>query len=175
MHDTLMRATEKLRRTLETDYPDAYGDIRAVRSVLRIMADANKTVSEGIERANGIVRSLQNFARLDEAEFQTVDLHEGIDSALALLEGWLGMHIAVIRSYGDIRPVYCSPGQLNQVFINVLRNAIDAIEGPGKITISTSGTDDDMCIRIIDNGRGIQRPTNWRASSISTSRRKATA
>jgi len=84
------------------------------------MADANRIVSEGIERASGIVGSLRNFARLDEAEFQVVDLHQGIDSALTLLDSQLGERITVVRNYGEIQPVHCAPGQLNQVFMHLL-------------------------------------------------------
>ncbi len=155
MHDTLVRATEKLRQALETGYPDAYGDARTVQPVLKTMADANRIVSEGIERASGIVASLRNFARLDEAEFQTVDLHEGIDSALTLLESQMGEKVAVVKNYGDIEPVYCAPGQLNQVFMHLLKNALQAIEETGQITISTSSADDMVYVRIRDTGVGI--------------------
>ena len=155
MHDTLVRATEKLRQALETGYPDAYGDARTVRPVLKTMADANRIVSAGIERASGIVASLRNFARLDEAEFQTVDLHEGIDSALTLLKGQLGEKVAVVKNYGAIEPVYCAPGQLNQVFMHLLKNALQAIEETGEITISTSRADDMVHVRIRDTGVGI--------------------
>ena len=155
MHDTLVRATEKLRQTLATDYPDAYGDVRTVQPVLKTMADANRIVSEGIERVSGIVASLRNFARLDEAEFQTVDIHEGIDSALTLLESQMGEKVAVVKNYGDIEPVYCAPGQLNQVFMHLLKNALQAIEETGEITISTSGADDMVYVRIRDTGVGI--------------------
>ena len=155
MQDTLVRATEKLRQALETAYPDAYGDGRTVQPVLKIMSDANRIVFEGIERASGIIDSLRNFARLDEAEFQIVDLHEGIDSVLTLLENPLGERIIVDKNYGEIQPVYCSPGQLNQVFMHLLKNAIEAIEGSGNITISTCEADDGVCVRIRDTGRGI--------------------
>ena len=155
MHDTLVRATEKLRQALETAYPDAYGDTRAIQPVLKIMSDANRIVSAGIQRVSGIVDSLRNFARLDEAEFQMAHLHEGLDSALTLLQSQLGKSISVIKSYGDIRPIYCSPGQLNQVFMHLLKNAIQAIEQTGEIEIDTFEADDKVWVQISDTGVGI--------------------
>ena len=155
MHDTLVRATEKLRQALQKSYPDAYGDDRAIQPVLKIMGDANHIVAEGIERVAGIVDSLRNFARLDEAEFQVVDLHDGIDSTLTLLENQLGNRITIDKDYGELPQIHCSPGQLNQVFMHLLKNAIAAIEGSGEITIKTSVADDQVCIRIRDTGKGI--------------------
>ena len=155
MHDTLVRATEKLRQTLEASYPEAYADDRAIQPILKIMADANRTVSEGIRRVSGIVGSLRNFARLDEAEFQIVDLHEGMDSALTLLESQLGAQVTVRKEFGELPPVHCSPGQLNQVFMHLLKNANAGIDGAGEIAISTFTAEALVCVRISDTGRGI--------------------
>jgi signal transduction histidine kinase len=87
----------------------------------------------GTDRIREIVVSLRNFSRLDEAEFKAVDLHEGIDSTLLILQHRLkaqpeSPEIRVIRDYGDLPLVECYPGQLNQVLMNILANAIDAIE-----------------------------------------------
>ena len=155
MHDTLVRATEKLSQALKTDYPNAYDDNRAIQPVLKIMSDANRIVAEGIERTTGIVDSLRNFARLDEAEFQVVDLCEGLDSVLTLLGSQLGEQIVLHKEYGEMQPVACSPGQLNQVFMHLLKNAIEAIEDTGDITIRTSLRDARASVRISDTGRGI--------------------
>ena len=130
------------------------GHVR-LQSVFEVVADANRVIASGTERVSTVVGSLRNFARLDEAEFQTVDIHEGIDSVLTLLESPMGERIIVDRNYGEIQPIYCSPGQLNQVFMHLLKNAIEAIEGSGNITISTGETDDEVCVRISDTGRGI--------------------
>jgi signal transduction histidine kinase len=114
-------------------------------------------VAEGIARVSGIVDSLRHFARLDEAEFQLDDLHGGIDSALVLLGSQIGEHITVRKNYGDIEPIYCSPGQLNQVFMHLLKNALQAIEGSGEINISTFATDAAVCVCVCigDSGSGI--------------------
>ncbi len=86
----------------------------------------------GTDRICGIVNSLRNFSRLDESEVKIVDVHEGIDSTLMLLENRLQAKpgfsaIAVVKKYGNLPQVECYPGQLNQVFMNILSNAIDAL------------------------------------------------
>jgi adenylate cyclase len=88
----------------------------------------------GSERIREIVMSLRNFSRLDEAAVKRVNLHEGLDSALMLLQGRLQQRserpaIQVIKQYGALPLVECYAGQLNQVFMHVLTNAIDAIDG----------------------------------------------
>jgi signal transduction histidine kinase len=155
MHNTLMRATDKLQKTLVDRFPDACRETPSVQSVFGIMAEANRVIAEGIGRVSGIVESLRNFAHLDEAEFQFSDVHEGLDSALTLLAGQIDDGITVNKSYGDIEPVYCSPGQLNQVFMHLLKNALQAIEGVGEIAIATSTVNDSVCIHIGDTGKGI--------------------
>ena len=154
MHDTLIRAIDKLTQTLETTFP-AVRDNRTIQSMFEVMANANRVIANGTERVSAVVGSLRNFARLDEAEFQTVDIHEGIDSALTLLESSISEKVAVTKNYGDNEPVYCAPGQLNQVFMHLLKNALQAIEETGAIEISTSTVDDMVYIRISDTGIGI--------------------
>jgi len=87
----------------------------------------------GTERIREIVKSLRNFSRLNEAEFKVVDIHEGLDSALMILHNRLKPKadrpgIEIIKEYGHLPPVECCPGQLNQVFMNLLTNAIDALD-----------------------------------------------
>lgn len=150
MHDTLVRAIDKLQRQLEEDREN-----RAIQSIFKVIADANEVIANGTERVNRIVGSLRNFARLDEAEFQVVNLHEGIESALTLLDSQLGEKIAIRKNFGDIPPINCAPGQLNQVFMHLLKNAIEAIEDSGQIEISTFADQSSVCVRISDTGRGM--------------------
>ena len=112
-------------------------------------------MASGAERVGSIVGSLRDFARLDEAEFQVVGLHVGIDSALTLLQNRIGENITVVKKYGDIPPIYCSPGQLNQVFMHLLKNALQAIEERGEISVSTFEADDKVYVQISDTGVGI--------------------
>jgi two-component system, NtrC family, sensor kinase len=121
----------------------------------------------GTNRIREIVLSLRNFSRLDEAEFKAVDIHEGIDSTLLLLQHRFKAtstrpEILVVRDYAVLPHVECYAGQLNQVFINLLTNAIDALEEVktkgilSQITIRTSVINAHLIeIAIADNGVGI--------------------
>ncbi|MBD2337037.1 HAMP domain-containing histidine kinase [Calothrix sp. FACHB-156] len=128
----------------------------------------------GTDRIRRIVLSLRNFSRMDEADFKTVDIHEGIDSTLLILQHRLKAQsnypaIEVIKDYSSLPPVECYAGQLNQVFMNILSNAIDALEEnntkrtaaeiqaqPSQINIRTSTIDAQWIeIAIADNGVGI--------------------
>ena len=123
----------------------------------------------GTERIKGIVNSLRNFSRVDEADFKAVDIHEGIDSTLMILRNRLEEKakypkIEVFKEYGEFPLVECYPGQLNQVFMNLLGNAIDALEELNtnlrspKIWISTHMiTPNFVVITIKDNGQGMNQ------------------
>ena len=117
MHDTLVRALGKLEQALGTS--QEFSNNQMVQSAFKVMGDASRVIATGAHRVTDIVRSLRNFARLDEAEFQVADFHEGIESTLMLLLPQIGDNITVIKDYGDIEPIYCSPGKLNQVFTRV--------------------------------------------------------
>jgi GAF domain-containing protein len=143
-----------------------------------IVEDLPKMLSSmrvGTERIRQIVLSLRNFSRLDQAEMKPVDIHSGIDSTLLILQHRLKAKpespgIEVVKHYGNLPLVECYAGQLNQVFMNVLSNAIDALEhqrecsseplGGQKITIFTEvgqlkGNVPSAIIRIVDNGLGM--------------------
>ncbi|KAF3889920.1 MULTISPECIES: MASE1 domain-containing protein [Nostocales] len=128
----------------------------------------------GTDRIRSIVLSLRNFSRMDEAEFKTVDIHEGIESTLLILQHRLKdkpecRAIEVKRDYGSLPQIECYPGQLNQVLMNILVNAIDALEevnakrtyqqieeNPSQITIRTAVKDIQWIeISVADNGPGM--------------------
>ncbi len=118
-----------------------------------------KSTKVGAERIKAIVLSLRNFSRLDESEFKQADVHEGIDSTLLILQHRYHPAIVIERDYGELPPIDCYPGQLNQVFLNLLGNAIDALEAANiaqpKIRIWTKAIDNQIEIHIADNGIGI--------------------
>ena len=96
-------------------------------------------IEEGSSRTAAIVKGLRNFSRLDEDEKKKADINEGIESTLVLLQNKLQQHkIEVVKSFGLIPEIDCFPGQLNQVFLNLLTNSIDAIREEGKIFVTTS-------------------------------------
>ncbi|XGV95304.1 MAG: PAS domain S-box protein [Leptolyngbya sp. BL-A-14] len=121
----------------------------------------------GADRIQKIVLALRNFSRMDEADVKQVDVHEGIDSTLMILQSRLKGRagetgIEVMKDYGQLPAVECYPGQLNQVFMNILSNAIDALEEssevdrPPKIRIQTESVNSEsIVIRIADNGCGM--------------------
>ena len=129
--------------------------------------DLPKTLSSmkiGADRIREIVVSMRNFSRSDDGNMKSADIHEGIDSTLVILNHRLKQGIQVIKQYGKLPTVECSPAQLNQVFMNVIGNAIDALEEVKKgdkgysptIWISTEVTADNaVTVKIRDNGPGI--------------------
>ena len=104
-----------------------------------------------------ILASLRSFTRLDESLYQKADVHEGLDAALILLEHETRDGATVDRQYGDIPPILCYPGELNQAFMNLLLNAIEATPDTGAITIRTYRSKDKVHIEISDTGVGISR------------------
>lgn len=107
------------------------------------------------ERVTEIVRSLRNFARLDEAEEKRADLHDGILSTLTLLRHELKQGIQVETDFGKIPELLCHPNQLNQVFMNLMVNAVQAMEPPGKLMITTRETEGEVVLQFSDTGVGI--------------------
>lgn len=108
------------------------------------------------ERISRIVRSLKSFARLDESDFQKAHVHECLDTTLTLLHHELKNRIEVVRNYGDLPEILCFPNELNQVFMNLFVNAVQAIRDKGQIVVSTSRDRDSIYIKITDSGSGIQ-------------------
>ncbi|MEL6490876.1 MAG: PAS domain-containing protein [Cyanobacteria bacterium J06634_6] len=149
-------------------YPDPTEEIETALEDLDIdfvrqdLPKLLKSMSVGTERIREIVLSLRNFSRLDESEVKTVDIHEGIDSTLVILNHRLKSDnekkaIAVTKQYGELPMVDCYPSQLNQVLMNILANAIEALEKQPdpEIAIATEVKQDFVNIHIKDNGPGI--------------------
>lgn len=128
-------------------------DLNMWLSTLNKSVDITLTASR---RIADIISSLKNFSRLDEAEYQVVDIHEGIESSLTLLGQKKLGHVNVIKKYGRLPLIGCYPGLLNQVFINLISNAALAIVESGKISISTYREENEVIIDINDTGVGIQ-------------------
>lgn len=115
-------------------------------------------IREGARRTAEIVNGLRNFSRLDETELKNADIHKGIDNTLLLLNNKIKRQgITVNKDYTpNLQKIICYPGQLNQVFMNILSNAMDAIQhDKGEISISTHRIDDELHIKIRDNGEGM--------------------
>ncbi len=121
-------------------------------------------IEEGAERTKKIVLGLRSFSRIDEDEFKKVDIHEGIESTLMLLRNKIKNRIEVHKSYGKLPQVECMPGKLNQVFMNIINNASEAIPDKGDIFITTSVNNkrDIITISIKDNGTGMKEKVKRR-------------
>ena len=175
IHDLL-----RLVQLYQQHYPSPVAELETEIEAIELeflMTDLPKLLASmriGAERIQEIVLSLRTFSRMDEAEVKAVNLHAGLDSTLTILHNRLKFkveetEIQVIKEYGELPPVECYPGQLNQVFMNILSNAIDAIatrfeskkllneELPRpEIRIRTEFLSNDrVAIRIADSGCGI--------------------
>ncbi|XHX78026.1 MAG: sensor histidine kinase [Stenomitos frigidus ULC029] len=164
----------------QTEFPDLTPALRAKMDEIDLAflhEDVLKLLTSmqvGTDRIRGIVTSLRNFSRLDEAQVKAVDLHEGLESTLLILQHRLKAKVhcpttVLVRAYGDLPLVECHPGPLNQVFMNLLVNALDALEEsnpnrtyqaikaqPNQITIRTTVIDAEWVeIAIADNGSGM--------------------
>jgi signal transduction histidine kinase len=116
-------------------------------------------IREGADRTRKIVGDLRVFARTPDDVWQPVDLHDDLESSLTLLNHLLKDRIAVVRRYGSVGPVECVRSQIDQVFLNVLANAAQAIPGPGTITIETRREGPMAVIDIADTGPGMAPET----------------
>jgi len=138
-----LRKIEKLRS--EEDLPFLLQDLD------QLLADSR----EGMERIGGIVHGLKKFARVDEDELQEADINDGIEAALKITHNELKYKCQIHKKLDKLPLVCCYPGQLNQVFMNLLINAAQAIPEWGDITVETEATDSHVVIRIADTGVGI--------------------
>jgi two-component system NtrC family sensor kinase len=110
---------------------------------------------EGTERVKKIVQDLRIFSRMDHAELQNADLNEEIERALALMEPRFSNEIEVEREFGELPRVRCYAGQLNQVILNLLMNACDALGERGTIRIRTQRRGEGVRLEFSDDGPGI--------------------
>jgi signal transduction histidine kinase len=156
IHSNNQSAKKALERLIaDLDGRDGAGGLSGQAATLARMLDMNVVNDAASRRIIEIVTNLRRFARLDEAEWKAADLRAGIDETLALVEHQTRGRIEVVRTYGEIPVVQCYPGQLNQVFMNLIVNAIQAIEGEGRIEVECSREADSVSVRVRDNGRGI--------------------
>lgn len=128
---------------------------RSFRQSLEILRENTDLAATASERIVQIVRSLKNFARLDEAEFQKTDIHQGLDSTLTLIHHEIKNKVRIEKRYGKVPSIPAFPNQLNQVFMNILVNAAQSIESQGTITLETSARAGKVYVRISDTGKGI--------------------
>lgn len=133
-------------------------DLNFVREEIKSLLSG---IGEGAKRTAEIIRSLKNFSRLDENDTKPVDLNEGLDSTLVLLRSTFPSNLSIVKNYAELPKVECMPGKLNQVFMNLISNAIQAIKGKNpmdeqeQLTITTWNEDQQVKISIKDSGSGM--------------------
>lgn len=128
------------------------------KDIGELLKETNEIDSEAIARINGLVVSLRKFVRLDEAELQEADINKEIDLTLDLIRHETKNRIEIVKKYGKLPPIKCYPNMLNQVFMNILVNATQAIKGAGTIGIDTLYKNKKLVVKIRDNGCGIKEP-----------------
>lgn len=144
-----LSSIEKLKKQIDIDY---------VKSEIESLV---KGIQEGAERTAEIVRGLRNFSRLDESEIKTVNIHEGIDATLVLLKNMLPENVKIEKDFRANGNIECFPGKLNQVFMNILSNGLQAIKekehqnAEERISIATKDIGNQVEIRIKDTGMGM--------------------
>jgi two-component system, NtrC family, sensor kinase len=152
-HDVLRRALNKLQDILADEVVDAH-ELEEVRRIVRAVDGILKVNDIAVTRITTLVRSLRTFGRLDRAQIDWADLHEGIDSTLAILAHETA-NVTVERDYGPLPLVRCHPDQLNQVWMNLIVNALHAMADGGRLTVRTSHEGDEVAIIVTDTGTGI--------------------
>jgi two-component system NtrC family sensor kinase len=147
------------KATLPADLMQAVNSLKTEIRYEKLVGDLDSIIAdcrEGADRICDVVKNLRLFSRLDEAEIKKVDIHSGIDSTLKLLSRYFsGGRVSLRRDYGDLPPVNCYAGQLNQVWMNLLVNAAQAIQNHGEVCISTKLEENSVKIAIFDSGCGI--------------------
>ena len=144
------------------DAESANGSETTLNRGLHFLADSIETelllteITDSIARISALVMAAKQYSQLDRAPYQVVDVHDLLDSTLAMLSGAIGDGIAVVKDYArDLPRIPCFPGELNQVWTNLVDNAVSAMNGSGTLTIRTSLERDQLLVDIGDTGPGV--------------------
>jgi len=159
------RVVEFLKTQAEI-FPQEAGDDRAIRlaeirrqlKIEPILDDLPSLIAEsldGVERVRKIVQNLKSFSRVDQSDYSLADINQCLDDTLNIIWNELKYKCTVKKDYGDLPQTRCYPQQLNQVFMNLLVNAAQAIESKGEIAITTRASETEITIAIADSGSGI--------------------
>lgn len=157
-HDVVKRSLSRLHDILEDDVVDE-DELVEVRKIVRALNGTLRVNDLAVERVLELVGSLRSFGRPDRAEVDRADVVEGIETALTLLRHKIGDGIVVERDLEPLPPIECFPVEVNQVFMNLLLNAVQALEehsdGRGTVTIRTRPAEDGVRVEVEDDGPGM--------------------
>ena len=116
-------------------------------------------IENGANRTAEIVKDLRNFSRLDEASLKKASVEDGLDSTLSILKNKYKDRVEVVKEYANLEPIDCYAGKLNQVFMNIINNGVQAIEGRGTLTLKTEDKGENVVVTIRDSGSGMTEET----------------
>lgn len=156
-NEVILRSLEILKKTLfDASAEPRQASLEKARDILETCRSLAAVDKIACERITAVIRGLKTFSRGDSSELRKVDLHECIQSTLKLTQGEFRRRILVETDFGELPPIEGHPQMLTQVFLNLLVNAGQAIEGEGKITIRTRREGDFVHVSITDTGKGIK-------------------
>jgi two-component system, NtrC family, sensor kinase len=150
--DTSKRTYKKIKKIIKSGIN---GDSKELDKLLDFMNNSLKNSGDATERIEMIVKGLKNFTRIDESQIQLFDINECIKNTLSLMGNEFGEDIKLKIDLSDLPKIPCRPADLNQTFMNIILNAISAIDKNGTISISSEVEDDNIVVSISDNGSGI--------------------
>lgn len=154
--DVFIRAMKKIRKILNSsDMPVELGKHPALCKVMQGIDQLNEVSKTASERIVKIVNSLRKIARTDQQEPEETNIHDGIESTLTLVHHQLKQRVQIHKNFGSIPPIRCYPNKINQVFLNILVNASQAITDKGDIYLSTRTENETIIVEIRDTGKGI--------------------
>jgi PAS domain S-box-containing protein len=156
--DLQSKAIEELSVQGGSEVVQALQEQKRALKIGYLLEDLDSLIAEcqdGAQRVKKIVQELKSFSRMDESEFKSADLNEGLENTINIVWNELKFKAELRKEYGKIPAIMCNPGQLNQVFINLLMNAVQAIESRGQIGVKTSSDQGFVYVEISDSGSGI--------------------
>lgn len=155
-NETVRRSIESLKRMLATSQAEQQPAPAKAIAMLDTLANLTDIDKIACERIYAVIRSLKTFARVNESDLRKIDVHEVILNTIKLSGCVFRRRVTVVTDFGELPEVECYPGLLNQVFLNLVVNAAQAIEGEGIVTVRTSLEEDGWIhVAITDTGTGI--------------------
>jgi signal transduction histidine kinase len=158
VNDVAARCVSRIRQWVDDEYPVALED-RNFAQALEILERDQKVTREAAARISQIVQSLKGFVRLDSSSLESADLNQGLQYTLTLLEHEFHGRIKVVLDLGEIPRVITDMREINQVFMTLLKNAGEAIEDKGTVTVRTTMEDSRVLVEISDTGQGMDPET----------------
>lgn len=155
-NEVALRSLEGLRKLLAAAQASSSPPPNKAIDIRDTLAGLAAVDQIACERISAVVRSLKTFARVDQGDFRKVRIHDVIENTLKLVATVCSRRVAIYRDFGELPEIECHPHSLSQVFLNLLVNACQAIDGEGKITVRTRLDADCVHIAIADTGRGIR-------------------